>query len=587
MAVRYLFGGGAADYAVTAGSGSTMVLQPGVAVTFWNAQVGGTQYTDLSSDPDGLTAVTGTTTSTGSGGITAGAILSVYGPPGVLAMWASAAGGPRVLVLSVALADAVASAVAGVAVGATALTGHTTAVNPHNIGSGDLTDSALGDPATRADGDVPTWNELLQKWLSVPAPSSSGGGTAQPVPGPWIDVTPGTGMAHGTVHCSTRLEADGATVRIRGTLVGTATSGTTLGTIAAAHCPSGSLTGGIRWSGGSGAVTITSGGLISVGSGITASTVWFDFITYPIGSRPDTPVLKVGAAVAPYPASGHTLQQSYDAWVSACGAVDFLRVYLNPSQSSVAALGTTWPVPGETSDWASRGCVLSIKFDMTALAAGSYDAKLTTLLGGYTGQWLKICPYHEPEDNVESGSMLASTWRAGVAHLVSLVATIGNPKVKVWPILMGYTWDPVSGRDPEDYWVPGVEGYAVDQYNLPSARHDSTTWKNAPVLMDAFTAWADAKGVQKGWTEVGCAPDFADSTRRPNWITTSYAYAVAHGYALFSWFDETGPKGDWQIRQAIHRAVYWPTVSNVATQTITSQPADTASPAAWRAATGK
>lgn len=44
---RYMFGGGIADYVVTAGADDALLLAAGAEVTFWSAQSGGTRYTDL------------------------------------------------------------------------------------------------------------------------------------------------------------------------------------------------------------------------------------------------------------------------------------------------------------------------------------------------------------------------------------------------------------------------------------------------------------------------------------------------------------------------------------------------------------
>jgi len=311
-----------------------------------------------------------------------------------------------------------------------------------------------------------------------------------------------------------------------------------------------------------------------------------------IGVATVRPPTQFGVCVYPYPVmSGtpHTRQQEYDAYVAACGKPAYLRTYLTPAQSTLTALGTTWPVPGEVSDWATRGSVLSIKFDQAALAAGQYDAKIRALCTSYTGTFLVIANHHEPEDDIEGGAFTAAQWRAGSARLASVVNALRRPdgsryNVEPWAILMGYTWEAASGRNPENYWVPGLAGYAVDQYNNPSARHDSTPWKSPAQLMDPFTAWAKPKGVKLGWVEIGCAPDFTNPQRRPDWATAAAQYCKANGYTLASWFDEAGPKADWELRAIVKRAKYFSASSNVAAETVLSVTPDTVSPAAWRAA---
>ncbi len=91
---RHRFGGGIADWAFTLTSQNVPVLEPGATVTFWSAQAGGTQYTDLATAVDGSGAIS---TVTAGIGVTAGQIPAFYGPDEITFMWASANSGSRVL----------------------------------------------------------------------------------------------------------------------------------------------------------------------------------------------------------------------------------------------------------------------------------------------------------------------------------------------------------------------------------------------------------------------------------------------------------------------------------------------------------
>jgi hypothetical protein len=286
-----------------------------------------------------------------------------------------------------------------------------------------------------------------------------------------------------------------------------------------------------------------------------------------------------GICLDPYPVmSGtkHTRQQEYDAYVSACGQPAYLRVYLDPAHSTVDAFPSTWPVPGEVADFAGRGCVLSAKFDQVKLANGLYDAKLTSLAQTFPGTFLVIVDHHE----MEGGAFTAVQWRAGAGHMASVINGLGLEHVTPWAILMDWTWDPASHRNPEDYWVPGMAGYAVDSYNVPSARHDSTVWKTPAQLMDRFVAWTIVKGVRAGWTEAGCCPDFGDPTRAAAWITGAVQYARDNELVLMSYFDAKGPKGYWNLRAIIQSQGYYPNALGA----VTSITPDTARSAAWKAA---
>lgn len=94
---RYWFGGGIADWAfsaVTVSSTPNLAqVTGGSVITFWSAETGGSQYTDLL-DSDGA-PVMSIMSSDGTGVRAVGQVPPFQGPDNVVEMWASANGGPR------------------------------------------------------------------------------------------------------------------------------------------------------------------------------------------------------------------------------------------------------------------------------------------------------------------------------------------------------------------------------------------------------------------------------------------------------------------------------------------------------------
>lgn len=98
---RHTFGQTLTDWTMDVGTTTTVgsvttapVLAKGpAAITFWSAQVGGVQYTDLI-DPSGSTTDT-ITSSDGEDGLTVGAIPEFQGPDNIGEMWADAGAGMR------------------------------------------------------------------------------------------------------------------------------------------------------------------------------------------------------------------------------------------------------------------------------------------------------------------------------------------------------------------------------------------------------------------------------------------------------------------------------------------------------------
>lgn len=200
---RHPFGGTIADYAVTDGGGGAVNFAAGVTVLFYTAVTAGTQITDLATDATGATPVTGTTTGTGS---TAGEVIEVWGPDGVLGMWASANGGPRVFMLARDAADMIAANTAGLATLSGTVSAHTTAVNPHGTAFPDLVDT---DATARANGYIIVYDSATGKNKYVAPSSASGAVLLNPplVGGVSVaqQVTPPTGTGSGDPWLDTRL----------------------------------------------------------------------------------------------------------------------------------------------------------------------------------------------------------------------------------------------------------------------------------------------------------------------------------------------------------------------------------------------
>ncbi|WP_304455868.1 SGNH/GDSL hydrolase family protein [Nocardiopsis sp. YSL2] len=133
---RHLFGG-IADYVITLGADNAATLQPGAAVTAWNASSGGAQYTDLT-DTDGVTEIPG-------GELTAdavGAVQEFMGPDEVRSVYldANAGAGPRRRAVAIDIGE-------DLTMVSDDLSTHTSEANPHGTGVATLADAAA-DPGT-------------------------------------------------------------------------------------------------------------------------------------------------------------------------------------------------------------------------------------------------------------------------------------------------------------------------------------------------------------------------------------------------------------------------------------------------------
>ncbi|MBM0237746.1 hypothetical protein JNW88_12265 [Micromonospora sp. ATA32] len=156
---RYWVGGGTADYTIIVGAtvtvgavtGQQSVVVGGQQVTLWTAETSGEQITDLLND-QGF-ATTTVTSADGTGSRALGQIPPVQLPDDVTDVWASAAGGPRTRMTPV-LGPRVVEIGQQAAATQAALTAHTAAVNPHQMGLANAVDFTAGTPESRIVGNL-------------------------------------------------------------------------------------------------------------------------------------------------------------------------------------------------------------------------------------------------------------------------------------------------------------------------------------------------------------------------------------------------------------------------------------------------
>jgi hypothetical protein len=106
-----------------------------------------------------------------------------------------------------------------------------------------------------------------------------------------------------------------------------------------------------------------------------------------------------------------------------------------------------------------------------AMAGGAHDAEIDQMLRGLDGLggpvWLTV--HHEPEGgggvNAADDPGGPAAWRGMQLRVRQRMQALGTRNLALAPILMSWTFDPRSGRDPNQWHVPGVFDFAgVDHY---------------------------------------------------------------------------------------------------------------------------
>ena len=204
------------------------------------------------------------------------------------------------------------------------------------------------------------------------------------------------------------------------------------------------------------------------------------------------------------------------------------------------------------------------------MASGRYDGEIDSMLraldnlGGPV--WLTL--HHEPEGGGDAvgpddpGGPAA--WRGMQIRLRQRMTAVGTKNIAFAPVLMAWTFDSRSNRNPADWWVDGVWDFAgIDHY-----QEDAAQPVEAHIMWNNTYAFYTAKGLKitlGEWGNPGTdAAAAADMTRFYDVGIRSGGAGKPQviGYAYFD-SDLNSPTGGWSLQgaplQEFHRLMALPT----------------------------
>lgn len=184
-----------------------------------------------------------------------------------------------------------------------------------------------------------------------------------------------------------------------------------------------------------------------------------------------------------------------------------------------------------------------------AVADGNYDSVLDAMLRQLDSYgkpvWLSV--HHEPEggggDNFPDDPGGAYEWRRMQSKIRARMNAVGTKNVAFMPILMSYTWNIASGRNPADWWVPGIwDAYCVDHYR------DNISGNMFTAQWTPFVSWVEAKGLPfcvGEWGNRGTDAQAATEMQQFwDWTFTNKKDMIGYAY-----FDSglNSPSGSWEL----------------------------------------
>lgn len=189
-----------------------------------------------------------------------------------------------------------------------------------------------------------------------------------------------------------------------------------------------------------------------------------------------------------------------------------------------------------------------------AMGHGAHDAEIDEMLRALDALngpvWLTV--HHEPEGgggrNAADDPSGPTGWRAMQERVRMRMDALGTDNIAFAPILMAWTYDSRSGRNPADWWVDGIWDFVgIDHYqdsqSATSVLND--TWKR-------MYAFVSAKGKKIAIGEWG---NRGTDTVAAAEMQAFYDFAVQSGRTGgsqvigLSYFDSTlnSPSGGWEL----------------------------------------
>lgn len=180
------------------------------------------------------------------------------------------------------------------------------------------------------------------------------------------------------------------------------------------------------------------------------------------------------------------------------------------------------------------------------VAAGVQDSWLRALLTrlGEATQPVMLALHHEPEDDTGAPGMTAQDWVRMQDHAMGIAQSLA-PNTTIVPILMRWTFDRRSGRDPNEWLAHAAPVLGFDVYNSWAQPGDE--WLSFEHNFSAILPFVGSRPLVVA--EYGCRTDPARPGRAAQWMIDAFQFATSHNVVALSYFDSSlnSPDGSWVL----------------------------------------
>lgn len=189
------------------------------------------------------------------------------------------------------------------------------------------------------------------------------------------------------------------------------------------------------------------------------------------------------------------------------------------------------------------------------MGSGKHDAEIDAMLRKLDsyGKPIWYVAHHEPEGGGASGNTPddpggPAAWRAMQTRIRQRMNAIGTKNIAFMPVVMTYTWETASKRDPDAWWVDGIwDAYCVDHYNFSEGNNmldDKHAWVT-------FNEWLKKKNLPTCLGEWG---NTGTDTKTGQEMRDFWNYAFNSNAAVeviaYSYFDSNlnSSQGGWELK---------------------------------------
>jgi hypothetical protein len=191
-------------------------------------------------------------------------------------------------------------------------------------------------------------------------------------------------------------------------------------------------------------------------------------------------------------------------------------------------------VPGDVAQGALPLVSFKVVGSWRSLADGRHDQWLDEILEALDSLHAPamVALHHEPENDVDDGDNTPATWVAMQQRMIKRAASL--KQVTPVPVLMNWTFQARSQRDPREWLVPEAALMGVDVYN-PWQPGSGADWVEFADMYDLIAQVVTDQPLIV--PEFGSTADPFDPTRAALWMRGAFDTAVREGVVGLAWFD--------------------------------------------------